>query len=126
MCFFPIVVTAGFAFVVCVLMTCSSLVHTAPVPQAPSMSTQRGIIANADSRLREPGGPEQDRHESACAVCARRHWEEDLKPLLLFRTHAPTSLRKMWTTTATRFTFRSSHAYVGCLECSGTRIAGPH
>ncbi|CAJ1439150.1 unnamed protein product, partial [Effrenium voratum] len=53
--------------------------------QAPSMSTQRGIIANADSRLREPGGPEQDRHESACAVCARRHWEEDLKPLLLFR-----------------------------------------
>ena len=85
MCFFPIVVTAGLAFVVCVLMTCSSLVHTALVPQAPSMSTQRGIIANADSRLREPGGPEQDRHESACAVCARRHWEEDLKPLLLFR-----------------------------------------
>ena len=85
MLFLPRIVTAGFVLVVCVLKTCSPLAHTTLLPQAPSMSTQRGIIANADCRLRKPGGPEQDRHESACAVCARRHWEEDLKPLLLFQ-----------------------------------------
>ena len=48
----------------------------------PSFSTQRRIIENADERLRQPqpGG----REESACVVCARRFWKDELKLLFLF------------------------------------------
>ena len=50
--------------------------------EVPSFSTQRRIIENADERLRQPqpGG----REESACVVCARRFWKDELKLLFLF------------------------------------------
>ena len=50
--------------------------------QVPAFSTQRRIIENADARLRRPrpGG----REESACVVCARRFWKDELKLLFLF------------------------------------------
>ena len=54
--------------------------------EAPSFSTQRRLIENADSRLRQPqpGG----REESACVVCARRFWKDELKLLFLFENPA--------------------------------------
>ena len=50
--------------------------------KVPSFSTQRRLIENADERLRrpQPGG----REESACVVCARRFWKDELKLLFLF------------------------------------------
>ena len=50
--------------------------------EVPSFSTQRRLIANADERLRRPRP--DGRAESACVVCARRFWEDELKMLFLF------------------------------------------
>lgn len=48
-----------------------------------SFASQRRLIENADEMLRQPeqGG----RFETACVVCARRFWREQLKLLILFQ-----------------------------------------
>ena len=51
--------------------------------QVTSFASQRRLMENADERLRQPeqGG----RFETACVVCARRFWREQLKMLILFQ-----------------------------------------
>lgn len=54
--------------------------------QVTSFASQRRLMENADERLRQPeqGG----RFETACVVCARRFWREQLKMLILFQDPA--------------------------------------
>ena len=57
--------------------------------QVTSFASQRHLMENADDRLRQPeqGG----RFETACVVCARRFWREQLKMLILFQDPAGNS-----------------------------------
>ena len=54
--------------------------------QVPGMNRQRAIAASFDERLRCPPGMAKGRRESACVVCARRFWENELCSMVLFQS----------------------------------------